>query len=145
MFISFFLTIVIFNTTDLSLIFLQTPFLTFHVGNGGSLASSSSSSGGKGALDRPRSGGIGRSKWQVADGIEVVDWTDSSEDTGKGNGNVTVLVEQFDRSSSCLYLGCSLSSVAVVHPAMTASRRITEPLITTNDGGTLDSASCLTS
>jgi hypothetical protein len=30
MFISFFLTIVIFNTTDLSLIFLQTPFLTFH-------------------------------------------------------------------------------------------------------------------
>ena len=30
MFITFFLTIVIFNTTDLSLIFLQTPFLTFH-------------------------------------------------------------------------------------------------------------------
>lgn len=30
MFISFILTIVIFNTTDLSLIFLQTPFLAFH-------------------------------------------------------------------------------------------------------------------
>lgn len=30
MFISFVLTIVIFNTTDLSLIFIQTPFLAFH-------------------------------------------------------------------------------------------------------------------
>nr|QCU82636.1 NADH dehydrogenase subunit 5 [Pseudourostyla cristata] len=30
MFISFILTIIIFNTTDLSLIFLQIPFLTFH-------------------------------------------------------------------------------------------------------------------
>lgn len=30
MFISFILTIVIFNTTDLSLIFLQTPFMAFH-------------------------------------------------------------------------------------------------------------------
>ena len=30
MFISFLLTIVVFNTTDLSLIFLQTPFLAFH-------------------------------------------------------------------------------------------------------------------
>jgi len=30
MFISFLLTIVIFNTTDLSLIFLQTPFMAFH-------------------------------------------------------------------------------------------------------------------
>lgn len=30
MFISFILTIVIFNTTDLSLIFLQTPFMVFH-------------------------------------------------------------------------------------------------------------------
>lgn len=36
MFISFLLTIVVFNTTDLSLIFLQTPFMAFHylfVGN----------------------------------------------------------------------------------------------------------------
>ena len=30
MFISFLLTIIVFNTTDLSLIFLQTPFLAFH-------------------------------------------------------------------------------------------------------------------
>jgi NADH:ubiquinone oxidoreductase subunit 5 (subunit L)/multisubunit Na+/H+ antiporter MnhA subunit len=30
MFISFILSIVIFNTTDLSLIFLQIPFLSFH-------------------------------------------------------------------------------------------------------------------
>lgn len=30
MFISFILTIIVFNTTDLSLIFLQTPFLAFH-------------------------------------------------------------------------------------------------------------------
>jgi len=30
MFISFLLTIVVFNTTDLSLIFLQTPFMAFH-------------------------------------------------------------------------------------------------------------------
>ena len=30
MFISFLLTLVIFNTTDLSLIFLQTPFMAFH-------------------------------------------------------------------------------------------------------------------
>lgn len=30
MFISFLLTIIIFNTTDLSLIFLQTPFMAFH-------------------------------------------------------------------------------------------------------------------
>jgi NADH-quinone oxidoreductase subunit L len=30
MFISFLLTIVIFNTTDLSVIFLQTPFMAFH-------------------------------------------------------------------------------------------------------------------
>lgn len=30
MFISFLLTIVVFNTTDLSLIFLQTPFMSFH-------------------------------------------------------------------------------------------------------------------
>jgi len=30
MFICFILTIVIFNTTDLSLIFLQTPFMAFH-------------------------------------------------------------------------------------------------------------------
>jgi hypothetical protein len=30
MFLSFILTIIIFNTTDLSLMFLQTPFLAFH-------------------------------------------------------------------------------------------------------------------
>ena len=30
MFTSFLLTIVVFNTTDLSLIFLQTPFMAFH-------------------------------------------------------------------------------------------------------------------
>jgi NADH:ubiquinone oxidoreductase subunit 5 (subunit L)/multisubunit Na+/H+ antiporter MnhA subunit len=30
MFISFILTIVVFNTTDLSLLFLQIPFITFH-------------------------------------------------------------------------------------------------------------------
>jgi hypothetical protein len=30
MFISFLLTIVVFNTADLSLIFLQTPFMAFH-------------------------------------------------------------------------------------------------------------------
>jgi len=30
MFISFLLTLVIFNTTDLSVIFLQTPFMAFH-------------------------------------------------------------------------------------------------------------------
>lgn len=30
MFISFLLTIVVFNSTDLSIIFLQTPFMAFH-------------------------------------------------------------------------------------------------------------------
>lgn len=30
MFLSFILSIVVYNTTDLSLIFLQTPFLAFH-------------------------------------------------------------------------------------------------------------------
>lgn len=30
MFISFLLTIVVFNTTDLSVMFLQTPFMAFH-------------------------------------------------------------------------------------------------------------------
>jgi hypothetical protein len=30
MFISFLLTILVFNTTDLSVMFLQVPFLTYH-------------------------------------------------------------------------------------------------------------------
>jgi len=30
MFISFSLSLIVFNTTDLSLIFIQTPFLMFH-------------------------------------------------------------------------------------------------------------------
>ena len=61
---------------------------------------------------------MGRSTWQVVEGIDVVDGTDSSEDTGKGMRKVRVLVEQFDRSSSCLHSG-------------TSARRITEPLIMT--------------